>query len=149
MLRLRLVKDSRIIQIKGKILIASKSAIVGATNSQAMPRSDRPRTRFGALKRTCSPMRPAPVSGWIIAVIVFCSVSAASVRIGKISPGQRRGDRLFELQPLLRGHLLALLLEDLGPVLDQEIEGLLRGALVGDHIVMHPLLHVEQQLCVG
>jgi len=45
MLRLRLVKDSRIIQISGKILIASKSAIVGATNSQAMVRSDRPRVR--------------------------------------------------------------------------------------------------------
>ena len=37
MLRLRLVNDSRIIQISGKILIASSSAMVGVTNSHAMP----------------------------------------------------------------------------------------------------------------
>ena len=48
MLRLRLVKESRIIQINGKMLIASNKAIVGVTNSQAMPRSERPRTRLAA-----------------------------------------------------------------------------------------------------
>ncbi len=46
MLKLRLVNDSRIIQINGKILIASRSAIVGVTNNHAMLRSDRPRTRL-------------------------------------------------------------------------------------------------------
>ncbi len=49
MLRLRLVKDSRIIQISGKMLIASRSAIVGATNSQAIARSDKPRARQAGL----------------------------------------------------------------------------------------------------
>ena len=46
MLKLRLVNDSRIIQINGKILIARRSAIVGVTNNHAMLRSDKPRTRL-------------------------------------------------------------------------------------------------------
>ena len=41
----KLVNDSRIVQISGKILTASNSTIVGPTNSQAMVRSDSPRTR--------------------------------------------------------------------------------------------------------
>src|ERR1700680_330979 len=44
---------------------------------------------------------------------------------------------------------LAFFLEDLLPVLDEKIESLLRRPLVGDDIVMHALLHVEEQLGVG
>ena len=39
-------------------------------------------------------------------------------------------------------------LEDLRPILDQLIESLLRRAFVGDDVVMHPLLHVEEELGV-
>ena len=41
----KLVNDSRTVQISGKMLIASSSSIVGAMNSQAIARSDRPRMR--------------------------------------------------------------------------------------------------------
>src|ERR1700751_211272 len=74
MLRLRLVKDSRIIQISGKMLIASSSAIVGATNSHAMARSDRPWTRRPARDFT-GLLTPGIVawSGWRIVVSVSIS----------------------------------------------------------------------------
>src|SRR5208283_1015946 len=42
------VKDSRIAHISGKILMASNKAIVGRMKSQAIDRSDRPRTRLAA-----------------------------------------------------------------------------------------------------
>ena len=38
-----MVKESRIAQISGKMLIASRSTIVGAMNSQAIERSESPR----------------------------------------------------------------------------------------------------------
>ena len=41
----KLVKESRIVQISGKMLIASSSSIVGAMKSQAIARSERPRMR--------------------------------------------------------------------------------------------------------
>ena len=44
----KLVNDSRIVQISGKMLIASSSSIVGAMKSQAIARSDRPRMRVAA-----------------------------------------------------------------------------------------------------
>src|SRR6516225_10688774 len=70
MLRFRLVNESRIIQINGKILIASKSAMVGATNSQAIVRSDRPRVRRTERESVCEGMRLiAASSGWVIVVI--------------------------------------------------------------------------------
>ena len=48
------VNDSRIAQINGKMLIASSSTIVGRMKSQAIDRSDMPRTRLaiGAAVRT-------------------------------------------------------------------------------------------------
>src|SRR3954467_36420 len=45
--------------------------------------------------------------------------------------------------------LLALFLEDGFPVFHQPVERLLRGALVGDYVVMHALLLGLQQLGVG
>ena len=54
MLKLRLVKDSRIIQINGKMLIASNRAIVGVMNNQAMLRSDRPRVYLAIRNRVCT-----------------------------------------------------------------------------------------------
>src|SRR5262249_15559403 len=86
MLRLRLVKDSRIIQIGGKILIASMSAIVGATNSQGMVRSHRP--RFGSTERESAREAIrliAASSGWVIVVIAVPGVWGLS------GPPVRRG----------------------------------------------------------
>ena len=57
MAQIRLVKDSRIIQINGKMLIASKRTMVGPTNSQATVRSDRLRTRRGTPNADWAPMR--------------------------------------------------------------------------------------------
>src|ERR1700676_3921903 len=53
------------------------------------------------------------------------------------------GDRL------LSGLDLTVALEHLLPILDQQIERFLRGALVGHDVVMHTLLHVEQQFGIG
>ena len=44
----KLVNDSRTVQISGKMLIASSSTIVGAMNSHAIARSDRPRSRVAS-----------------------------------------------------------------------------------------------------
>src|SRR5260221_9594843 len=44
---------------------------------------------------------------------------------------------------------LAVFLEDLGPVLDEEIKSFLRRTLVRDHVVMDPLLHVEEERGIG
>ena len=43
------MKERWIVQISGKMLIASSSTIVGAMNSQAMARSESPRTMRPAL----------------------------------------------------------------------------------------------------
>src|SRR6266852_647200 len=43
---------------------------------------------------------------------------------------------------------LAVVLEDFLPVHDERIEGFLRAALVGDHIIVGSLLHGKQQLRV-
>src|ERR1700704_4044750 len=48
MFDLKLVNDSRIVQISGKILIASSNTIDGVTNSQAIVRSDKPRSRLAS-----------------------------------------------------------------------------------------------------
>ncbi len=44
---------------------------------------------------------------------------------------------------------LALVLEDLGPVLDQLVEGFLGRALIGNDVIMQALLHGKQQFGVG
>src|ERR1700739_1144464 len=49
---------------------------------------------------------------------------------------------------LVGSDLLALLVKDLGPVLDQLIQRLLRCSLVGNDIIVHALFHVEQELGV-
>src|SRR5258708_627345 len=59
------------------------------------------------------------------------------------SPGTGTG------RPVLVRLDLAFFLEDLLPILDQEIERFLRRPLVGYDVVMDALLHVEQQFCVG
>src|SRR6185437_8912629 len=87
MLRFRLVKDSRIIQISGKMLIASRRAIVGATNSHAMVRSDRPRVRKARRDSVCEWMRLiASSSGWVIVVIALPGVLG--------SPDHRPGEEV-------------------------------------------------------
>src|ERR1700689_1700251 len=91
MLRLRLVNESRIIQISGKMLIASRSAMVGVTNSHAMPRSDRPRPRLATRGVVCPPRRSTEAWGWMIAVIAVFTRFADETGL----PGpQYRGDRL-------------------------------------------------------
>src|ERR1051326_7395941 len=56
----KLVNERRMVQASGKMLIASSSRMVGVMNSQAMARSDRPRTRrataSGVARTACSTM---------------------------------------------------------------------------------------------
>src|SRR6516164_3824271 len=73
MLKLRLVKESRIIQINGKMLIASSRAIVGRMNSQATLRSDKPRVYLAMRNRVSAglgtTMRSLGASGRLTAVM--------------------------------------------------------------------------------
>src|SRR5215510_10029371 len=96
MLRLRLVKESRIIQTSGKMLIASNSAIVGATNSQAIVRSDRPRTRRVA-RDLAGSLTPAIVASSGCEIVVILSMGWL-VRLPRDTPG--------ETSPVKRGPCL-------------------------------------------
>src|SRR5437868_7251486 len=98
------------------MLIASSRSIVGPTNSHAIARSERPRIRTAAPTGVACAARVTMTAG-------FC--------IGDSWVGAE-GGRLLRL---------AVVLEDLLPIDHQRIECLLRGALVGDHVIMHALLH--------
>src|SRR5215470_3408974 len=101
------------VQTSGKMLMARRRRTVGAMKSQAMARSERPRTR---------------------------RANAAGVRRAARSTRPSRSMVALEL---------AVVLEDLGPVLDQVVERLLGGPLVGDDVVVDPLLHREEELSIG
>src|SRR6266571_4732783 len=68
------------------------------------------------------------------------------------SPGIPRKNALERERTALQGvilELLAFFLEDGFPVFHQPVERFLRGALVGDYVVMHALLLRLQELRVG
>ena len=150
-------EDSWIVQINGKILIASSRMIVGEMNSQAMAVSDRPR------------IRPARAGGVALAAVsAILSNAVAIVTYVKSPhpalrhpPPRNAGEGKitdFFLLPVLTGRRcpegpkfilvlasrdlldLAFFLEDRRPVLDQLVERFLGRALVGHDIVMQPLL---------
>src|SRR5262245_32276624 len=75
----KLVNDSRTVQINGKILIASSSTIVGAMNSHAIARSDKPRTRRAKDGGVACAARSASVGGafMAIAVVTFFQLDTA------------------------------------------------------------------------
>src|SRR5690349_23285406 len=106
------------VQINGKMLIASSSSIVGATNSQAIARSERPRMRSATPAGVAWAARATRAAGLLMPCFAWA-------------------------WPSLR---LAVVLEDLLPVDHQCIERLLGGALVGHDVIMHALLHRQQQL---
>src|SRR5690242_16589840 len=106
------------------MLIASSRIIVGATKSQAIERSDRPRM-----------VRPT-LGGVALASPGSCGISGCLVR------RCRRGSLLKKLE-------LAFFLEDRSPVLDQAVQCFLGCALVGHDIVMHALLHGLEERGVG
>src|SRR5271163_5275235 len=66
----------------------------------------------------------------------------------QIKNPEPRFDSIETEKALVGSNLLALLLKDLGPVLDQLIQRLLRRSLVGNDVIVHALLHVEQELRV-
>src|SRR5271168_1263555 len=133
------VNDSRIAQISGKMLIASKSSIVGRMNSQATARSDSPLTR----PATAVGVRKATPSAMPLALFVTVMTLPAYGPIESprrlATPGTGFG---LKAGPTLTrsGRILAFLFEDLDPVLDQRVERLLRRALVGDDIVVDAVL---------
>src|ERR1700688_1549928 len=65
MFDLKFVKDRRMVQISGKILIASSNAIDGVMNNHATVRSEKPRSRFasppGGAAATRSPTDSRPL----------------------------------------------------------------------------------------
>src|SRR5579864_7751889 len=75
---LKFVKESRIAQISGNMLIASSRAIEGVMKSQAMLRSDRPRTRLTMRSGVRAATRSTKVSAWFRAVMAIPSGRAVS-----------------------------------------------------------------------
>ena len=59
----KLVNESRIVQISGKMLIASSRSIVGPMKSHAMARSERPRTFPASAAGVAAAARVASVAG--------------------------------------------------------------------------------------
>src|SRR6266702_6242543 len=131
MFDLKFVNESRNAQINGKMLIASSSRMVGRMNSHAIVLSDRPRAR--AATRT-----GAPASRPVVEKGLFADMPDSFKRTGATP---------LTLAPVQFGNTLVLAfgLEDLVPVLDEQIERFLGRALISHDKVMHALLHVEQQ----
>ena len=103
------VNESRIAQINGKMLIASKRSIVGRMNSQAIERSDRPRSASGdrrgrshghAVDQRRSDVRSAHVvRSWVIGSLPGRR-AAAEGEIG-LSPDEGRNALPITTDPCL------------------------------------------------
>jgi hypothetical protein len=121
-------------------LIASSKTIVGRMKSQAIDRSDKPRMRLeiGAAARLAK-------LSTSVGVTFVPFISSAHGIIGSLPqpPGGGRGRDWAFASELRR--ILAFLLEDFDPVLEQRVERRFRCALVGDNVVVDPILHVEQK----
>src|SRR5260221_8887301 len=132
------------VQISGKMLIAKRRRIVGAMNSQAMARSERPRTRRASRAGVAAAVRVI-----MDGVVTVSFIAWFRPRLPGTRPLPRslcgRGRRRMAPASLD----LAVVLEHLLPVLDQRIERFLGGALVGDDVVVDALLLVEQELGIG
>src|SRR4030095_7687157 len=105
----KLVNESLIVQISGKMLIANSSSIVRALNSHAIARSERPRMRRNNGAGVASAARRAS-----------CSVAL----IGRVrGSGRHRAAGATVRRPAF-GELLqlAVLLEHLLPVGEQAVE---------------------------
>src|SRR5450755_2826996 len=80
MFALKLVNDIWMVQINGKMLIASSRAMVGAMNSHAMPRSDMPRSRV---------LGPAPAAtgtavSSLMSTLAFKAVTFVTLAVGRV-----------------------------------------------------------------
>src|SRR5271166_1616825 len=131
-LAMKPVNESRIAQINGNMLIASSRAIVGRMKSQAIDRSDRPRTRLaiGAAVR----MAMLSISVGVTFVPFIRPLGRHQVSPGRSAPRERLGFRRGEPRARLR-RIFAFLFEDFLPVLDQRVERLLGCAFVSDNVV--------------
>src|ERR1700757_52373 len=148
------------------MLIASSSTIVGAMKSQAIERSESPLARRVTQSGDAEATRSASEGTGVISVMAAMitarcyeglpnwpplpsrcpspGLSPSRFAEGDSGTGERirgrQGGRLVQL---------AVVFEDLLPVLDEGIERLLRRALVGDDVVMDALLLGQQELGVG
>src|SRR5258708_18884289 len=68
------VKESRIVQISGKMLIASSRTIVGAMNSQAIERSESPLARRATQSGDAEATRSASEGGGVISVMGYVTL---------------------------------------------------------------------------
>src|SRR4051795_10246106 len=125
----KLVNERRIVQISGKMLIASSSSIVGAMKSQAIARSERPRMRRCKGAGVASAARTARRSAAPIALEAVFVIHAIADTSGR----RAWGGRPIPVSGLLH---LAVFLEHLLPVGEQAVEGLLGRSLVGDDEVV-------------
>src|ERR1700722_19428739 len=133
------VNDSRIAQISGKMLIARRNSIVGRIKSQATARSDRPRTGTAV-----AGARKASPSAMPLALFVT-DLTCPLVDLSSSPADRAAEDGLGEPSVTRSGGIFAFLLEHFHPVLDQRVERLLRRALVGDDVIVHAVLHVEEK----
>src|ERR1700689_3605052 len=134
------VNDNRIAQISGKMLIARSNSIVGRINSQATTRSDSPLAR----PPTIAGFRKAIPSAMPLALFVT-DIACPLVDLSRLPGEYVAGDGFQRTTVTRSGRILAFLLENLDPVLDQRVERLLRSALVGDDVIMDAVLHVEEE----
>src|SRR5262245_27067162 len=118
-------------------------------NSQAIARSERPRTR-SAIRRgvACAARSASERAFWALSGITGLVVEydargmrrSEAPRSSRLPPlGRacaRSTDRLIVSEP-------PLLAEHARPVADQEVERLARRAVAGDDVVVHPPLHGE------
>src|SRR5882724_220668 len=81
MLDLKLVNERRMVQMSGKMLMASSSRIDGVMNSQAIARSDRPRMRLAKGRGVVSARRWPNESRPLLA-LMRCSPFAEGLRRG-------------------------------------------------------------------
>src|SRR5450631_1306047 len=124
------------------MLIASRRTTVGAMKSQAIERSDNPLARRAIQSGDAEATRAASEGTGVISVI-------AVMVVGRISTAEALRRRRIAGGPRAPNLLLAVVLEDLLPVLDERIERLLRRAFVGDDVVVDALLLGQQELGVG
>ena len=133
------VNDSRIAQISGKMLIARSNSIVGRMKSQATARSDSPRSRHCRRRRPEGHPSAMPLALFVTDHdLPACGPIESPRRVAPPGRVQRTNRRAVR-------RILAFLLEHLDPVLDQQVERLLRSALVGDDVIVDAVLHVEEE----
>src|SRR5688572_14865876 len=118
------------------MLIAKSKMIVGVMKSQAIDRSDSPRTRLAS-----------PGGVVVASPSAMCAICDMVANLGRRLPPPHGGDnRPGRSETLLD---LAFFLENSCPIFDQLVQRLFGCALIGDYIIMQTLLHGLEERRIG